>query len=310
MKVAVTGAMGHIGSHLIRDHRFTTMTKEIKLLDNFSTQRYNSWYSLPERPKYTLIEGDVREQLQSCILEDCDVVIHLAANTQSSTSVTQPEIIERNLDLTKHVASCCHMTNTPLIFISSTSVYGSHDGLVNERTRVKPPKLPYAISKLAEEDLLLELAEKGMQVTILRLGTIFGVSPGMQFHTAVSKFCWEASTRSSITVWSTALDQLRPYLHVYDAAGAICRVLALEDDHVPKLLNVVGANATVREILDFIRSSVGPIQVNVEQHPAMATTSFVVDSQLSEEYGIHITKSLEDGIRETLEYLSGLQFAR
>ena len=119
MKVAVTGAMGHIGSHLIRDHRFTTMTKEIKLLDNFSTQRYNSWYSLPERPKYTLIEGDVREQLQSCILEDCDVVIHLAANTQSSTSVTQPEIIERNLDLTKHVASCCHMTNTPLIFISS-----------------------------------------------------------------------------------------------------------------------------------------------------------------------------------------------
>ena len=55
---------------------------------------------------------------------------------------------------------------------------------------------------------------------ILRFGTIFGISPGMRFHTAVNKFCFQASIGEPLTVWRTAYDQMRPYLYLNDAMKA------------------------------------------------------------------------------------------
>ena len=57
-------------------------------------------------------------------------------------------------------------------------------------------------------------AKKGLKGVSCRFGTIFGASPGMRFHTAVNKFCWQAVMGQPITVWSTAYDQKRPYLEV------------------------------------------------------------------------------------------------
>ena len=39
----------------------------------------------------------------------------------------------------------------------------------------------------------------------------------MRFHTAVNKFCLNASLRKDITVYKTALHQYRPYLSIKDA---------------------------------------------------------------------------------------------
>ena len=50
-----------------------------------------------------------------------------------------------------------------------------------------------------------------------RLGTITGVSPGIRFHTAVNKFCFNASINKNVEVYKTALDQFRPYLSLKDA---------------------------------------------------------------------------------------------
>ena len=39
----------------------------------------------------------------------------------------------------------------------------------------------------------------------------------MRFHTAVNKFCLDASLNLPITVYNTALHQFRPYLSVQDS---------------------------------------------------------------------------------------------
>ena len=52
---------------------------------------------------------------------------------------------------------------------------------------------------------------------ILRLGTIFGVSRGIRFHTAVNKFCLQSATNKPLTIWKTAMYQKRPYLDINDA---------------------------------------------------------------------------------------------
>ena len=46
-----------------------------------------------------------------------------------------------------------------------------------------------------------------MKFIILRFGTIYGVSSGMRFHTAVNKFCYQAAFNKPLTVWKTALNQ-------------------------------------------------------------------------------------------------------
>ena len=47
MKIIVTGALGHIGSKLIRDLPLYFKNSEIVMIDNFTTQRYTSLFNLP-----------------------------------------------------------------------------------------------------------------------------------------------------------------------------------------------------------------------------------------------------------------------
>jgi UDP-glucose 4-epimerase len=280
------------------------MATEILLFDDFSTQKYNSWYSLPKSVKYVLIEGDLRKNFTPEAIEKCDAVIHLAANTRSASSFTDPSIVQKNIELTRHVAECCRMCQTPMVFASTTSVYGEHSGSVNEAVAIQDPKSPYALMKLTEERLLADYARHGLVVSILRFGTIFGFSPGMQFHTAVNKFCWQAATRSMVTVWSTALDQSRPYLHVSDAAEALCHAVGL-GSRGPKTVNIVGANATVREILSIIQRYADQVQVAVEDHPGMGETSYVITSDLAVKSGYLALRTLDSGVCETMKHLSG-----
>src|SRR5207253_6086819 len=111
-----------------------------------------------------------------------------------------------------------------LIFISTTSVYGSQTEVVDEDCPVTNlrPQSPYAESKLKAE-LLLHAVEQteGLRFAVCRFGTIFGTSVGMRFHTAINKFCWQAVTGQPITVWRSALHQQRPYLDLTDAVEAV-----------------------------------------------------------------------------------------
>jgi nucleoside-diphosphate-sugar epimerase len=176
--------------------------------------------------------------------------------------------------------------------------------MVDEHTVINPPESPYAITKLREELFLEECSGNGLPVIILRFGTIFGVSRGMQFHTAVNKFCWQVATTRSVTVWSSALHQTRPYLHVSDAAGAINHAIMLGSEAARKV-NVVGVNATVVEVLQSIQAIAGRFEIKVEEHPAMGTNSYSIDGKLAKSCGFQISRSLEDGIRETMLLLNG-----
>ena len=62
-------------------------------------------------------------------------------------------------------------------------------------------------------------------ICIFRMGTIFGPSVGMRFHTAVNQFCWRAIAGQPIEVWQTASHQFRPYLDVGDAVRAMIFML-------------------------------------------------------------------------------------
>ena len=64
---------------------------------------------------------------------------------------------------------------------------------------------------------MLKKVRKKINYTTFRFGTIAGTSKGMRFHTAVNRFCLDASLNRNINVYKTALNQYRPYLSLSDA---------------------------------------------------------------------------------------------
>ena len=306
MKIVVTGAIGHIGSYLIRDLAVQFPGAEIVMIDNMLTQRFPSLFNLPAVGRYRFIEADVTRVDLLPLLKDAHVMIHLAAITDAAGSFDKADLLEaNNYQATVRVAEACAQTGTRLIALSSTSVYGTQNEVVAEDCTPEElkPQSPYAVTKLKEEQLIAQLcAESGLIAISCRFGTIFGASPGMRFHTAVNKFCWQAAMGQPITVWSTAYDQKRPYLDLFDAARAITFIIRM-NLFDGRIYNVLTLNATVRQIVDCIREFVPDLQVSFVDSKIMNQLSYEVSCERFKSQGFAFAGDLRRGIGETIALL-------
>lgn len=307
MKIIVTGALGHIGSYVIRDLAIQLPGSDIVLIDNMMTLRFPSLFDLPKTANYSFIESDVTKLNLNEVFKAADIVIHLAAITDAAGSFDKVEEVEaNNYQATLKVASACTFTGAKLIAFSSTSVYGTQNDVVDEECSVDElkPQSPYAKTKLMEEELVTSLCkEKGLQAIICRFGTIFGASIGMRFHTAVNKFCWQASMNLPITVWSTAYDQKRPYLDLVDASRAICHIIR-NDLFDGSINNVLSKNATVREVVEIIKDFVPDLEIEFVNSQIMNQLSYEVLSERFHSKGFTPEGELRRGINETIKLLN------
>lgn len=305
MKILITGALGHVGSRLLRDIPVMYPGVEIVMIDNMMTQRYAALFDLPERGHYNFIEEDVLRADLCAVLKDVDVVIHLAAITDATNSFSNREQVEHvNYHATARVAEACSHSGVPLIHLSSTSVYGAHEELVDEGCSDKlQPQSPYAETKLKEEELLRHLGlSQGLRFITCRFGTIAGISPGMRFHTAVNKFCWQAVMGQPLTVWRTAMHQKRPYLSLADAAGALMFIIErkLFDNRV---YNVLTENLTVHDIVEAIRQRVPELLISFVEAQAMNQFSYEVSTQRFKGQGYKFAGCIDACIGDTISLI-------
>jgi len=306
MRIVITGALGHIGSYLIRDLAVNFTGSEIIMIDNMMTQRYPSLFNLPSSCQYRFIEGDVNKIDLISIFKFSDIVIHLAAITDAAGSFDKANLVEsNNYEATFNIAKACEEIGARLIMLSSTSVYGSQSELVSEEcpSEELKPQSPYALTKLKEERLISELSSKGkLKAISFRFGTIYGASPGMRFHTAVNKFCWQALMGQPITVWTTAYDQKRPYLDLADAARAISFIISsnLFDGNI---YNILTQNLTVREVVETIRDFVPDLHVTFVDSQIMNQLSYEVSCEKFISKGFAFKGSLRKGVEDTISLL-------
>lgn len=306
MKIVVTGATGHIGSYIIKDLGVQFPKSKIVIIDNMMTQRYSSLFNLPRSGNYKFIEGDVNNLDLEKLFTGTNIIIHLAAITDAAGSFDRAKELEyNNYRSTEKVANACIAAGASLIAISSTSVYGTQNTIVDEdcSNEELQPQSPYATTKLKEEALISKLCkEKGLNAIHCRFGTIFGASPGMRFHTAVNKFCWQASMGLPISVWSTAYDQKRPYLDLVDASRAI-EFIIRNDLYDGQIYNILTLNFTVREVLDIIKEFVPSIELDFVDNQIMNQLSYEVSRKRFEAKGFKFNGDIKRGIGETIALL-------
>jgi UDP-glucose 4-epimerase len=307
MNILVTGALGHIGSKLIRELKKNKKIAKIMLVDNLLTNRISSLFFL--KKKYSFLDADIRNTSIPLLkfIKNADIIVHLAALTNAEASFQKKRaFIKYNLECSKNIFKTANKYNKKIIFISSTSVYGSQKKTVLEDdSQFINPQSPYAIAKVKEEKLLYKYQKEGLKFVILRFGTIHGFSIGMRFHTAVNKFIYQAVLNQNITVWKTALNQKRPYLSLIDGVRAINFIISKKIFN-RQIYNVLNENYTVKQILNKIKIKIKKIKIKYVNTRIMNQLSYDVSNEKFKKLGFKYINKIDNDINQTINSLNGI----
>jgi len=174
MKICVTGGSGYIGSALVQ--RLMVKGHDVDVID---------W----------AIGKDVFHVREF----DYDVVYHLAAvsGVQACEKEDRDFVMRMNIDACSYVAKNCR-EDTLLVYTSTSAIYAKSNSI-------------YSNSKFSGE---LRIKEYHQKSVILRLATIYGVSPFMRRNLLVNDFVRSAVIDGYIVIRN--LDDLRPFVSLID----------------------------------------------------------------------------------------------
>jgi UDP-N-acetylglucosamine 4-epimerase len=175
-KISITGGAGFIGSNLCE--YFLANENEVVCLDNFSTGHRHNIIQFLSNPKFTLIEGDIRN------IEDCqkatvgvDYVLHQAALGSVPRSLKDP-ITSNEVNVSGFLNMLIAARDAQVqrfIYAASSSTYGDSESLPKVEEVIGKPLSPYAITKYVNE-LYAEIFSKtyGIETIGLRYFNVFG----------------------------------------------------------------------------------------------------------------------------------------
>lgn len=232
-RVLVTGAAGFIGYHIAQ--RLLSEGVEVVGLDNinnyYSVQlKWDRLKSIGERPGFTFHEVDLAD---AAGVEGVfsgprfDAVIHLAAQAGVRYSITNPQAyVQSNLvGFANILEACRHSGLPPLLYASSSSVYGANERLPwSVGDNVDHPVSLYAATKKSNELMAHTYAHLyGLPCTGLRFFTVYG--PWGRPDMAYFKFTKAILEGKPIEVYNHGRMQ-RDFTYIDDVVESVVRLAA------------------------------------------------------------------------------------
>jgi nucleoside-diphosphate-sugar epimerase len=306
MHIVVTGGAGYIGSTLVpallqAGHRVTVIDR--LFFGDASLRR--ALEAHPEQLR--LVRADIR-RVDPRVFEGTDGLVDLAGISNDPSCELDPDLTRSiNLEGALRVARLAQAAGARhIVFASSCSVYGHGAGLrLTEESPLNPVSL-YAHCKADAETSLLALGKNtGIEVTVLRFATVFGLSEKMRFDLAVNVMTKNAYVARKITVDGGG-QQWRPFVHVRDVAEAIRRVLEASPRLVANKVINVGSSANnvriknlayrVRDIIPGTEVVMAPTDPDLRDY----NVGFDLVGELLD---FRPSRSIEEGIGEILAAL-------
>jgi UDP-glucose 4-epimerase len=269
MKILITGAAGYVGTELSYILAAHVGVEKLFLYDNLSRSNYNAFIGVTKYfpNKVEFIEGDILDTRKlKKIINEVDVVIHLAAKVSTPFSDDNPHLFEQvnhwgTAEMSYAIEASPNVKK--FIYASSVSVYGSAGNAFTIESELNPRTF-YGISKMRGEEHVARIKDK-TDTWIMRLGNVYGYSKSMRFDAVINKFMFDANFKNKITVHGDG-NQYRSFVHIHYLTKILARV-ATGNEIMPGTYNVINENVTVNEIVDTMREIFPDVEMLfVNQH--------------------------------------------
>ena len=303
--VLISGGAGYIGSVMTR--LFLEKNYRVKVIDKLDFGG-ESIVDLFNNKNFEFIKGDIREEhIVREALKGTDYAIHLAAIVGDPACSQEPELaVSTNLEASKLFYKLANENKLKkFVFASTCSNYGkmeNSEGFVNEESPLNPISV-YAETKVNSEKFLLEQSKSNVcKPTILRLSTVYGLSPRPRFDLTVNEFTREISLGKELIIFGEQF--WRPYCHVVDLARSFVQVVESKEKDVSfEVFNVGNTNENYQKkmIVDEIKKQIpqGKIKyVQKNEDPRDYRVSF---DKISKKLGYKTTKTVPEGIEDIIK---------
>jgi UDP-glucose 4-epimerase len=305
MNVLVTGGAGYVGTKLVKQLATLKEVNKVIVYDNLSRENYNLFLGEPivYGDKVEFIQGDILDsRLLRKTLKDIDFVYHLAAKVTTPFANTDPHFYEQinHWGTAELVYALEESDVKKLIHLSSTSVYGSSETMVDEETHLHPRTF-YGVSKMRGEKHVQRLVDEN-RALIIRSGNVYGYSRSMRFDAVINKFAFETNFHKRITIQGSG-NQCRAFVHVNDL---VRNLAALISNDVPAdVYNIVSKNLTILELVDVFKELRPELEfLFVDQHLDLRNIQVNTDLKLAKYLTLANPRSLKDEMQFFLDNFS------
>ncbi len=263
MKVFVTGGAGFIGSNLC--DALVNRGDYVSVIDDLSTGSLDNIAQLQGHPRFLYVNDTIlNEKRMENLIQDCDVVIHLAAAVGVKYVIENPlSSIETNIRGTEITLQLANKYKKKILLASTSEVYGKHmhaplkedDNLI-----YGPPstmRWSYAAAKLVDEFTALAYHRtKKLKAVIFRCFNTVGPRQTGLYGMVVPRFIQQALRDEPITVYGDG-QQTRTFTYIGDVVESIMRLMECERA-IGEVVNIGGTEeVTILELAKRIKAIVG-----------------------------------------------------
>lgn len=254
----VTGAAGFIGSHLC--DRLIADGHQVRGIDCFtdyygSERKRANLAAAVATSNLEMVEADLADADLGPLLDGAEAVFHLAAQpgVRGSWGDRFEVYARNNVTATQRLLEALRTRPVPLVYASSSSIYGRAERFPVSEDDLPQPISPYGVTKLAGEHLgVLYSRAFGIPVTAVRYFTVYG--PRQRPDMAFTRFARAALDGGTVEILGDG-EQSRDFTYVTDAVDATIRALKGEPGRV---YNIGGGSvATVNETLEMFEAATG-----------------------------------------------------
>ncbi|HET9768769.1 MAG TPA: NAD-dependent epimerase/dehydratase family protein [Thermoanaerobaculia bacterium] len=265
--VLVTGGTGFIGSHLV--DALVERRARVRVLDDLSSGNLGNLVHHGDAVE--LQRGDVRD-VEACrrACHGAQWVFHLAALVSVPRSLDDPaSTIAVNVTGTANLFAAAHEAGASrVVYASSSSVYGDHEGVPQREGEEGAPLSPYAASKAMDEQLAAVLARSvGQQLVGLRFFNVYGPrqDPAGPYAAVIPRFLAAARRGAPLEIHGDG-EQSRDFVYVTDAVEAALLAAGAPPEACGAAYNVAGGervtmNELAARVTEISRSRVPPVHV-------------------------------------------------